>query len=256
LTTRLTRIQASVRAPPVVINASAIIARESQLHRLSREALREKMNSRSGKHTPNSSWGGESGALNSALSNIGLVPLTFDSADRDAFLQTARSVEELGMLHRVNFVSCALFVFFVGSGTATPHSLLAALTRVIHCHRAFLLFRLSANHAGATMLAKKDKKAYQAKQLKGIGVEVCWLISRRNVFHLFLCGDSVCFFLFFFVFFFFNTFFVFFFNIFLFSSFSCSLMHESLRFSCFCLAIAESGPPHTDQGFKWHEVEK
>jgi hypothetical protein len=100
-------MQASVRAPPVVINASAIIARESQLHRLSREALREKMNSRSGKHTPNSSWGGASGALNSALSSVGLAPLTFDSADRDAFLQTARSVEELGMLHRVNIVSRA-----------------------------------------------------------------------------------------------------------------------------------------------------
>ncbi len=65
------------------------------------------------------------------------------------------------------------------------------------------------------------------------------------------------FFLYFFVFFFFNIFFVFFFNIFfIFFFFLFFDAQVASFFLVLCLAIAESGPPHSDQGFKWHEVEK
>jgi hypothetical protein len=73
------------RRVPVVVNAAAALSHESHLQQLSRSALRDKFaNRRAPVHV-----GGDTKTLDAAA-------LTFDSSDREAFLNTARSVEELG----------------------------------------------------------------------------------------------------------------------------------------------------------------
>ncbi len=153
-----------VRPPPVVVDHSSTLQADLSLYHATREAMHQKHLSYKAASPFRRDTARPASAASSAAIAALINPPLIDTYDRNGFLQAARAVEDFGAVSLQNVVGDVdLSSIYQGFGVFMSWT---------NCSLFFICFTCT----GATQFVKKDKRAFQEKKLKEMGVEVYPLI--------------------------------------------------------------------------------